>query len=223
METHQQEGKDMEMGDVKSLHGGETLDSASLPDHDHKVLDEDDSQRAEPRAHMHERRISWAPQPRREDGRDYIIEEEEDIANAEEGSAVSDDPVAGPSSPTRAFSASHDLPLVRPRPRPGRSSMQGRPLSAPSGEKEKDVVPDAIGTETCPICIVDFEEGDDLRVLPCEGHHRFHRDCVDQWLLELSSSCPICRQGALTFHTTTRSLYLMTDIWCEQTSTRWRR
>ena len=69
-------------------------------------------------------------------------------------------------------------------------------MSAPAGEKEKDVVPDAIATETCPICIVDFEEGDDLRVLPCEGHHRFHQACVDPWLLELSSSCPICRQGA---------------------------
>jgi len=54
--------------------------------------------------------------------------------------------------------------------------------------------PEAIGRETCPICIVDFEVGDDLRVLPCEGKHRFHRDCVDPWLLELSSSCPICRQ-----------------------------
>ncbi|KAF8757228.1 RING-like zinc finger [Rhizoctonia solani] len=52
----------------------------------------------------------------------------------------------------------------------------------------------AIGVETCPICILDFEDGDDLRVLPCEGRHRFHRDCVDQWLLELSSSCPLCRE-----------------------------
>lgn len=60
---------------------------------------------------------------------------------------------------------------------------------------ERDVVPAAIGRETCPICIVDFEEGDDLRVLPCEGHHRFHQQCVDPWLLELSSSCPICRHG----------------------------
>ncbi|KAG8999987.1 hypothetical protein FRB95_011493 [Tulasnella sp. JGI-2019a] len=54
--------------------------------------------------------------------------------------------------------------------------------------------PEMIGTETCPICILDFEEGDDLRVLPCEGKHRFHKDCVDQWLLELSTSCPLCRQ-----------------------------
>jgi hypothetical protein len=60
-----------------------------------------------------------------------------------------------------------------------------------------DLSPEAMGRETCPICIVDFEEGDDIRVLPCEGKHRFHPECVDQWLLELSSSCPICRQGLL--------------------------
>lgn len=59
-----------------------------------------------------------------------------------------------------------------------------------------DISPAAIGRETCPICIVDFEEGDNLRVLPCEGKHRFHQECVDQWLLELSSSCPICREGS---------------------------
>jgi len=63
-----------------------------------------------------------------------------------------------------------------------------------------DVVPAAIGRETCPICIVDFEEGDDLRLLPCEGKHRFHQQCVDPWLLELSSSCPICRHGAFNYH-----------------------
>jgi hypothetical protein len=60
-----------------------------------------------------------------------------------------------------------------------------------------DLSPEAMGRETCPICIVDFEEGDDIRVLPCEGNHRFHPECVDRWLLQLSSSCPICRQGRL--------------------------
>jgi hypothetical protein len=58
-----------------------------------------------------------------------------------------------------------------------------------------DVVPASIGRDTCPICIVDFEEGDDIRVLPCEGKHCFHQACVDPWLLKLSSSCPICRHG----------------------------
>ena len=68
-------------------------------------------------------------------------------------------------------------------------------LRLPVPTREFDPMPDSIGRETCPICIVDFEEGDDLRVLPCEGKHRFHQTCVDPWLLELSASCPICRQG----------------------------
>ncbi|KAI0779339.1 hypothetical protein C8Q74DRAFT_1446931 [Fomes fomentarius] len=88
--------------------------------------------------------------------------------------------------PLNRASSSSSVPQAVPRP--------PKAAQSPSAG-EKDVVPDAIGRETCPICIVDFEEGDDLRVLPCEGHHRFHRACVDQWLLELSSSCPLCRQG----------------------------
>ncbi len=88
--------------------------------------------------------------------------------------------------PLNRASSSSSVPQAVPRP--------PKAAKSPSAG-EKDVVPDAIGRETCPICIVDFEEGDDLRVLPCEGHHRFHRVCVDQWLLELSSSCPLCRQG----------------------------
>lgn len=82
------------------------------------------------------------------------------------------------------------IPSPSPDPRPTRS----RTLD--TSRKSEDIVPAAIGRETCPICIVDFEEGDDLRLLPCEGKHRFHQECVDPWLLELSSSCPICRQGA---------------------------
>lgn len=82
----------------------------------------------------------------------------------------------------------------------GTSARQAQPVTAAlaspdSPTRADEVTRAAIGVETCPICIVDFEEGDDLRVLPCEGRHRFHRDCVDQWLLELSSSCPLCREG----------------------------
>ncbi|KAF8513094.1 hypothetical protein BU17DRAFT_53477 [Hysterangium stoloniferum] len=69
---------------------------------------------------------------------------------------------------------------------PGESS---KPIS-----EQADVQPSAMGHETCPICIVDFEAGDDIRVLPCNGKHKFHQTCVDPWLLELSSSCPLCRE-----------------------------
>lgn len=69
---------------------------------------------------------------------------------------------------------------------------------SPKTSGRNNVVPDSIGREICPICIVDFEEGDDIRLLPCEGKHSFHQQCVDPWLLTLSSSCPICRQGELS-------------------------
>ena len=70
------------------------------------------------------------------------------------------------------------------------------PRARPSGlAPAADPLPESIGRETCPIYIVDFDDGDDVRVLPCEGKHVLHQACVDPWLLELSSSCPICRHG----------------------------
>ena len=69
---------------------------------------------------------------------------------------------------------------------------------SPKTSGRDNMVPASIGREICPICIVDFEEGDDIRLLPCEGKHSFHQQCVDPWLLTLSSSCPICRQGKLS-------------------------
>jgi hypothetical protein len=43
----------------------------------------------------------------------------------------------------------------------------------------------------CSICTEDFEKGQDLRVLPCD--HKFHPECVDPWLLNVSGTCPLCR------------------------------
>jgi len=41
----------------------------------------------------------------------------------------------------------------------------------------------------CPVCQEDFEQGQDLRVLPCR--HSFHPDCIDPWLLNIAGSCPL--------------------------------
>lgn len=46
-----------------------------------------------------------------------------------------------------------------------------------------------LSVEGCSICLVDFEDGDELRKLPCG--HRFHRACIDRWLLKSSTTCPI--------------------------------
>ncbi|XP_051151521.1 uncharacterized protein LOC127265653 [Andrographis paniculata] len=43
----------------------------------------------------------------------------------------------------------------------------------------------------CYICLVEYEDGDSMRVLPCR--HEFHRDCVDKWLKEIHRVCPLCR------------------------------
>jgi hypothetical protein len=78
------------------------------------------------------------------------------------------------------------------------ASTSGHLSAADTPSNGYQVTPDSIGYATCPICILDFEEGDDIRVLPCDGKHTFHKDCVDPWLLELSSSCPLCREGGST-------------------------
>jgi hypothetical protein len=45
------------------------------------------------------------------------------------------------------------------------------------------------GEQTCCICLLDFEEGDECRNLPC--FHSFHATCVDRWLVD-KSTCPVC-------------------------------
>ncbi|KAF8113683.1 hypothetical protein N665_0046s0034 [Sinapis alba] len=44
----------------------------------------------------------------------------------------------------------------------------------------------------CAICLTEFSNGDELRVLPQCGHG-FHLTCIDTWLGS-HSSCPSCRQ-----------------------------
>eukprot|EP01065_Artemidia_motanka_P037801 TRINITY_DN466_c0_g2_i1.p1 TRINITY_DN466_c0_g2~~TRINITY_DN466_c0_g2_i1.p1 ORF type:complete len:211 (+),score=58.73 TRINITY_DN466_c0_g2_i1:95-727(+) len=44
--------------------------------------------------------------------------------------------------------------------------------------------------DECALCLADFVEGERLRVLRC-GHH-FHSACVDDWLHNWGSTCPLC-------------------------------
>ncbi|XP_071491262.1 uncharacterized protein [Diadema antillarum] len=46
--------------------------------------------------------------------------------------------------------------------------------------------------KACPICMEDYEEGAELRRLPC--FHGYHKSCIDMWLKKGETPlCPICR------------------------------
>ncbi|CAD8171006.1 unnamed protein product [Paramecium octaurelia] len=42
----------------------------------------------------------------------------------------------------------------------------------------------------CTICFTDYEDGEELILLPCI--HRFHKTCISQWFKEMTT-CPICK------------------------------
>ncbi|KAF7809551.1 RING-H2 finger protein ATL8 [Senna tora] len=49
-----------------------------------------------------------------------------------------------------------------------------------------------LSSSECAICLAEFADGDEIRVLPQCGHG-FHVGCIDMWLGS-HSSCPSCRQ-----------------------------
>ena len=96
------------------------------------------------------------------------------------------------------------------------------PIDQPAGSREE---PDEPATQPdldlnqCPVCLEDFEEGQEVRVLPC--HHNFHPDCIDPWLLNVSGSCPMWYVSRLD-PTVTHAVICFVVL-VESTSTRYRR
>ena len=47
---------------------------------------------------------------------------------------------------------------------------------------------------TCSICLGEFGEGEEVRLLPCM--HEFCKDCIDSWILRqgIAASCPLCKR-----------------------------
>lgn len=94
------------------------------------------------------------------------------------------------------------------------SEIKGRAVGtdAKEGEVKTTEVPvqqpgeEAVRTETktvlalragdsCGICLEDWQDSDDVRILSCK--HVYHQGCVDQWLLQSSNTCPMCRTTAV--------------------------
>ncbi|KAF2808256.1 uncharacterized protein BDZ99DRAFT_534191 [Mytilinidion resinicola] len=93
------------------------------------------------------------------------------------------------------------LPQARLSLKPSQvPSESGNPLvrrsSAPSPSTPTEHAHPAFSQPTCPICLDDFEPNvTPIRELPCR--HIFHPDCVDTFLLNNSSLCPMCKKSTL--------------------------
>ncbi|KAG0320268.1 hypothetical protein BGZ97_000346 [Linnemannia gamsii] len=48
----------------------------------------------------------------------------------------------------------------------------------------------------CVICLEEFEDEAELRVLPCR--HEYHVACIDSWLTKRKKFCPICKRDICT-------------------------
>jgi len=48
------------------------------------------------------------------------------------------------------------------------------------------------GNNECSICIMEYQEGDQVIQLKCSPMHHFHEGCVKKWL-RINGLCPVCR------------------------------
>ncbi|CAA0819951.1 RING/U-box superfamily protein [Striga hermonthica] len=63
--------------------------------------------------------------------------------------------------------------------------------SFPVKTHRKTEMKSADDVSQCYICLAEYEDGDEIRVLPCL--HEYHMSCVDKWLKEIHGVCPLCR------------------------------
>ncbi|KAL6633236.1 hypothetical protein ACP70R_025907 [Stipagrostis hirtigluma subsp. patula] len=97
---------------------------------------------------------------------------------------------------TSSSSSFASTPFARPAPPRGlkKKAIQALPTvcyKAPSQQQLQVVV---LAGE-CAICLAEFAEGDDLRVLP-HCAHAFHVACIDTWLAA-HATCPSCRSAII--------------------------
>ena len=119
-------------------------------------------------------------------------DKDEEIKNTEQGRDVE----LADASRDAAASTEH-------RPQGASTSHPATPVGRPDVVTTEAAAGSAQGTEgagagtgdnadsglACSVCTDDFVKGQDIRVLPCK--HKFHPECIDPWLLNVSGTCPL--------------------------------
>ena len=76
-----------------------------------------------------------------------------------------------------------------------REPLYGNVRTSSNGHRQFNIQNESC--RACPICLVDFNNGETVRVLPCDPDHIFHDACLQQWFTtNTQRECPVCRQSA---------------------------
>ncbi|KAL2388055.1 hypothetical protein RJ035_003673 [Blastomyces gilchristii] len=87
-------------------------------------------------------------------------------------------------------------PPLSSAPDSGTSLPSPRSQITPIDNNQQHHAEPTFAQTTCPICLDDYDWGETtVRELPCQ--HIFHPECIDNFLLQNSSLCPVCKKSVL--------------------------
>lgn len=112
-----------------------------------------------------------------------------ELGSTSEARDINADTTAPATTETRTNAETHpeDTPREAPHADHGEGLASGiAPAAGAAVAAANTSADEGLG---CSICTDDFEKGQDIRVLPC--NHKFHPECVDPWLLNVSGTCPL--------------------------------